>query len=162
VCRGLDSSRGGLGIYTGGAASGWGITRRASPVSNAWPASMKRGIVYLLTTTCGCRGDICECQRAKSASTKTLNDSLTGLPAPATPSWKVDSVVWCNTWNTIFQGCLAGVMWGINRFTYIAQVKPDFLSDLVFRRSIPLAIGIIFLSLLGDRKLCCGNVKNSF
>jgi hypothetical protein len=28
----------------------------------------------------------------------------------------MDFVVWCNMWNTIFQGCLAGCMWGMNRF----------------------------------------------
>ncbi|KAB8236431.1 uncharacterized protein BDW43DRAFT_266916 [Aspergillus alliaceus] len=28
----------------------------------------------------------------------------------------MDSVIWCNMWNTTFQGCLAGWMWRMNRF----------------------------------------------
>jgi hypothetical protein len=33
-----------------------------------------------------------------------------------TKKWKLDLIVWCNTWNTIFQACLAGCMWGMDRF----------------------------------------------
>ncbi|EKG17332.1 hypothetical protein MPH_05398 [Macrophomina phaseolina MS6] len=39
----------------------------------------------------------------------------TGARAPPTKFWKMDFVVWCNVWNTFFQACLAGFMWGMNR-----------------------------------------------
>jgi len=42
---------------------------------------------------------------------------LTGTRAPATRLWRVDYVIWMNVWNTIFQCCLCGLMWGMNRIT---------------------------------------------
>ncbi|KAE8395449.1 hypothetical protein BDV23DRAFT_178502 [Aspergillus alliaceus] len=36
--------------------------------------------------------------------------------APPTALWKLDFVIWSNLWNTIFQACLAGCMWGLNRY----------------------------------------------
>ena len=41
---------------------------------------------------------------------------LTGLRAPPTALWKIDFFVWCNVWNTLFQVCLCGFMWGMSRF----------------------------------------------
>lgn len=35
---------------------------------------------------------------------------------PRTKEWTMDLVIWCNICNTIFQACLAGCMWGMNRF----------------------------------------------
>ncbi|EED13496.1 conserved hypothetical protein [Talaromyces stipitatus ATCC 10500] len=58
----------------------------------------------------------CDCEQNKSATTEALDLSINGGRAPATATWKMDLVIWCNMWNTIFQGCLAGCMWGMNRF----------------------------------------------
>ncbi|KKA19059.1 hypothetical protein T310_6982 [Rasamsonia emersonii CBS 393.64] len=41
---------------------------------------------------------------------------LTGVYAPPTKPWKMSFLIWCNIWNTIFQACLAGCMWGLNRY----------------------------------------------
>ena len=41
---------------------------------------------------------------------------LTGVRAKPTKPYTLDIVVWMMVWNTIFQGALAGVMWGLNRF----------------------------------------------
>ncbi|KAK4507624.1 hypothetical protein PRZ48_001359 [Zasmidium cellare] len=48
--------------------------------------------------------------------TKRADDPLTGVRAPPTAIWKVDFFVWCQIWNTIFQCCLSGFMWGMNRY----------------------------------------------
>ena len=42
---------------------------------------------------------------------------LTGTRAPATSLWRLDYVIWMNVWNTIFQCCLCGFMWGMDRIT---------------------------------------------
>ncbi|KAL2223130.1 hypothetical protein M432DRAFT_38698 [Thermoascus aurantiacus ATCC 26904] len=43
---------------------------------------------------------------------------LTGVRSPPTrPQWLLDLVVWLYVWNTLFQICLCGLMWGMNRFT---------------------------------------------
>jgi len=47
---------------------------------------------------------------------KTPPSPVTGVRAPPTVIWKVDLFVWCNVANTLFQGCLCGVMWGMSRF----------------------------------------------
>ncbi|KAH6661644.1 hypothetical protein F5X68DRAFT_67838 [Plectosphaerella plurivora] len=47
---------------------------------------------------------------------KISNQPLTGVRAPATPPWKLDFVIWFNVWNTFLQCCLAGFMWGMNRY----------------------------------------------
>ncbi|KAM5345566.1 hypothetical protein ACJ41O_011427 [Fusarium nematophilum] len=41
---------------------------------------------------------------------------FTGQRAQATPIWKMDAVVWLMVWNTFLQCCLAGFMWGMNRY----------------------------------------------
>ena len=46
---------------------------------------------------------------------KSPEPPVTGVRAPPTKVWKLDFVVWMNVWNTIFQICLCGVMWGLNR-----------------------------------------------
>ena len=69
-----------------------------------------------IATPCVCHVDGVDFQGTKSASAKAPILSLSGARIPATRSWKLDFVVWCNMWNTIFQGCLAGCMWGMNRF----------------------------------------------
>ena len=47
---------------------------------------------------------------------KTPPRPVTGVRTPPTAIWKVDLFVWCNVANTLFQGCLCGVMWGMSRF----------------------------------------------
>ncbi|PGH17286.1 hypothetical protein AJ79_01169 [Helicocarpus griseus UAMH5409] len=42
---------------------------------------------------------------------------LTGARAPPTKPWLLDVVVWMYVINTALQACLAGIMWGMNRFT---------------------------------------------
>ncbi|KAL8389232.1 hypothetical protein RB599_011026 [Gaeumannomyces hyphopodioides] len=41
---------------------------------------------------------------------------LTGVRAPATPLWKLDTVVWLFISNTFLQVGLASIMWGINKY----------------------------------------------
>jgi len=43
-------------------------------------------------------------------------ETLTGQRAPPTGSWKLDYVIWLYVWNTFFQACLSGFMWGMNRY----------------------------------------------
>ena len=71
---------------------------------------------------------------------KTPDPPLTGVRAPPTKLWKLDFYIWydaqscnplqcprhctdltvsfcrCNMWNTFFQACLCGFMWGLNRY----------------------------------------------
>jgi hypothetical protein len=47
---------------------------------------------------------------------KTPPKPLMGVRAPPTALWKIDFFVWCNVWNTLFQVCLCGFMWGMSRF----------------------------------------------
>ena len=47
---------------------------------------------------------------------KTPSSPLTGIRAPPTKLWKLDFYIWCNIWNTFFQTCLCGFMWGLNRY----------------------------------------------
>jgi hypothetical protein len=85
-----------------------GIARLAS-IHQAWYR------LPIVVSCVGCVGD-CGCEQKISATTEALDLSINGGRAPATATWKMDFVVWCNMWNTIFQGCLAGCMWGMNRF----------------------------------------------
>jgi hypothetical protein len=47
---------------------------------------------------------------------KKLDAPLTGIRASPTSTWRMDFVIWCNVWNTFFQACLCGFMWGMNRY----------------------------------------------
>lgn len=49
-------------------------------------------------------------------TSKRPEDPLTGVRAVPTSTWKVDFFIWCQVWNTFFQCCLAGFMWGLNRY----------------------------------------------
>lgn len=40
----------------------------------------------------------------------------TGIRASPTKLWKLDFFIWCFCWNTFFQCCLCGFMWGMNRY----------------------------------------------
>jgi hypothetical protein len=48
--------------------------------------------------------------------TKIPRAPLTGIRAPPTKMWKLDFVIWTMVWNTFLQACLAGFMWGLNRY----------------------------------------------
>lgn len=43
-------------------------------------------------------------------------DPPTSVRAPPTPPWKLDFFIWCMAWNTFFQCCLCGFMWGMDRY----------------------------------------------
>ena len=47
---------------------------------------------------------------------KAPGDPPTSVRAPPTKLWKVDFFVWCAVWNTFFQCCLCGFMWGMDRY----------------------------------------------
>jgi hypothetical protein len=55
----------------------------------------------------------------RPTDTGLLSPPKTSATAPqfieGTRPWTMDFVIWCNAWNTIFQACLAGCMWGMNR-----------------------------------------------
>jgi hypothetical protein len=53
---------------------------------------------------------------------------LTGVRAPTSRSWTIDVVVWMYLWNTIFQGALAGCMWGFNRHNRPAATTGIFIT----------------------------------
>ncbi|OJJ01774.1 hypothetical protein ASPVEDRAFT_129594, partial [Aspergillus versicolor CBS 583.65] len=85
-----------------------GIVRLAT-IHRAWyrlPATVSHS---------GCVED-CNSEQSRCPTTAALEFSMNGVPAPATAPWKLDFVVWCNMGNSIFQGCLAGCMWGMSRF----------------------------------------------
>jgi len=54
--------------------------------------------------------------------TKRLDPPLTGVRAPPTATWRLDFVIWCNVWNTFFQVCLCGFMWGLNRYVEFTSI----------------------------------------
>ena len=53
---------------------------------------------------------------------------LTGARAPPTRSYMIDIVVWMYVLNTGFQACLAGFMWGMNRFNRPSWATGFFIS----------------------------------
>lgn len=57
----------------------------------------------------------------------------TSIRAPPTAPWKLDFFVWCQAWNTFFQCCLCGFMWGMNRYA-----RPPWSTGLF----VALACGI--------------------
>ncbi|KAF2221908.1 hypothetical protein BDZ85DRAFT_201220 [Elsinoe ampelina] len=64
---------------------------------------------------------------------KTPSPPLTGVRAQPTRLWLMDFVIWCNVWNTFFQACLCGFMWGLNRYD-----RPSWSTGLF----VALACGI--------------------
>lgn len=53
---------------------------------------------------------------------------LTGIRAPPSKTWTIDVVVWMYMLNTAFQACLAGFMWGMNRFNRPSWATGFFIS----------------------------------
>ena len=43
------------------------------------------------------------------------------------PVWLLDAVVWFNLWNSLWQACLAGCVWGMNRFQRPAWTTTLFI-----------------------------------
>jgi hypothetical protein len=58
---------------------------------------------------------------------KIPDPPLTGVHAPPTKPWKMGFVIWGNLWNTILQACLAGCMWGLNRFNRPSWTTGSFI-----------------------------------
>ena len=42
---------------------------------------------------------------------------MSSVRAPPTRLWVLDFFIWCQVWNTFFQCCLCGFMWGMSRYT---------------------------------------------
>ena len=61
---------------------------------------------------------------------------LTGMRAPPTKPYLMDVVVWMYVLNTLLQGCLAGAMWGLNRFT-----RPPWVTGLLI--GLACLVGIV-------------------
>lgn len=47
---------------------------------------------------------------------KAPENPVTSIRAPPTKVWLLDFFIWCQIWNTIFQVCLCGFMWGLDRY----------------------------------------------
>ena len=60
---------------------------------------------------------------------------LTGVRARPSKPYILDVVVWMYLWNTIFQGALAGCMWGLNRFN-----RPNWTTGLFISIASVVAI----------------------
>ncbi|KAM0079993.1 hypothetical protein ACKRZS_007850 [Fusarium odoratissimum] len=72
---------------------------------------------------------------------------LTGQRAPATPIWKLGAVIWLMVWNTFFQCCLAGFMWGMNRYN-----RPSWATGLfVGLGCMVAAVGGIIIFIEGKK-----------
>ncbi|KAH7131358.1 hypothetical protein B0J13DRAFT_102711 [Dactylonectria estremocensis] len=72
---------------------------------------------------------------------------LTGQRAPETTLWKMDAVIWLMVWNTFLQCCLAGIMWGMNRFN-----RPSWSTGLfVALACIVAAVGGIMMAVEGKK-----------
>lgn len=53
--------------------------------------------------------------------------TFTGEVAPPTSLWKLSFVIWMMILNTVFQGALAGFMWGYNRFNRPSWATGTFI-----------------------------------
>ncbi|KAH6985092.1 hypothetical protein BKA56DRAFT_631274 [Ilyonectria sp. MPI-CAGE-AT-0026] len=72
---------------------------------------------------------------------------LTGQRAPETKLWKMDAVIWLMVWNTFLQCCLAGFMWGMNRYD-----RPSWSTGLfVALACLVAAVGGIMMVIEGKK-----------
>lgn len=55
-------------------------------------------------------------------------DPATSIRAPPTAPWKLDFFIWCQVWNTFFQCCLCGFMWGQNRYARVRNSSNFIMS----------------------------------
>jgi hypothetical protein len=78
---------------------------------------------------------------------KKLGAPLTGVRAPPTATWRMDFVIWMNAWNTFFQACLCGFMWGMNRYN-----RPSWSTGLfVAIACIVAGLGGIMMGIEGKK-----------
>lgn len=78
---------------------------------------------------------------------KVPGTPLTGVRAVPTALWKMDFVIWSNIWNTFFQCCLSGFMWGMNRIN-----RPSFAVGLfVGLAMVVAAMGGLMMFFEGKR-----------
>lgn len=73
---------------------------------------------------------------------------LTGVRAPPTPLWKLDFFVWSMIGNTFLQACLAGFMWGLNRYN-----RPSWSTGLFVALACIVAAAGGFVSFLEGKKV---------
>lgn len=79
---------------------------------------------------------------------KTPPPPATGVRAPPTALWKIDFFVWCNVWNTVFQTCLCGFMWGMSRFD-----RPSWSTGLFIALACVVSGVAGIMSFLEGRKI---------
>lgn len=70
--------------------------------------------------------------------------TFTGEVAPPTAIWKLSFVVWMMILNTLFQGALAGFMWGYNRFNRPTWAAGAFIG---LGCGVSLLAGLMMVSL---------------
>ncbi|KAJ3458959.1 hypothetical protein MRS44_013068 [Fusarium solani] len=96
--------------------------------------------------------DLCSPELASSIACPFPEDKIPDAPlterrAPATPIWKLDAVIWLMVWNTFFQCCLAGFMWGMNRYN-----RPSWATGLfVGLACVVAAVGGIMMFIEGKK-----------
>lgn len=79
---------------------------------------------------------------------------LTGVRAAPTRLWLLDFVIWANVWNTFFQCCLCGFMWGLNRYN-----RPSWSTGLFIALACIVAgVGGIVMFVQGKRVKRCEGV----
>ncbi|KAK3047869.1 hypothetical protein LTR09_010694 [Extremus antarcticus] len=71
--------------------------------------------------------------RLPTPTSKSPLPPPTGIRATPTSLWKLDFFIWMQVWNTFFQCCLCGFMWGMNRYA-----RPSWSTGLF----IALAFGV--------------------
>jgi len=79
---------------------------------------------------------------------KAPDEPLTGIRAPPTALWKIDFFVWSQVMNTVFQICLCGFMWGMNRYN-----RPSWSTGLFIALAFIIAGMGGFVSFLEGKKV---------
>ena len=79
---------------------------------------------------------------------KTPPPPITGVRAPPTALWKIDFFIWCNVWNSLLQGCLCGVMWGLSRFN-----RPSWCTGLFIGLACVVSGAAGIMSFLESKKI---------
>lgn len=73
---------------------------------------------------------------------------LTGVRARPTKPILMDVVIWMYVLNTVFQACLAGAMWGLNRFT-----RPPWVTGFLICIAFTVAIIAGLIAFLEGKKI---------
>lgn len=79
---------------------------------------------------------------------KSPDDPLTDVRAPPTAPWKLDFFVWSQAFNTFFQCCLCGFMWGMNRYD-----RPSWVTGLFIALGCIIAGAGGYVSFLEGKKV---------